>query len=151
MVKVTVEENGQTEAKLDGEFVLAATFEKIEGGAQILIAGVGGIQPKDFMIMLGQIVVEVTKRHLEDPKLRELTYIYLLEKVTEALKRQFWKRREEKEMRTDAFIPENANEETLMLQGRINALAAVLAYTKGEAISKKLVKAIVGIEPEEDV
>ena len=44
-------------------------------------------------------------------------------------------------MRTDAFIPENANEETLMLQGRINALAAVLAYTKGEAISKELVKA----------
>ena len=87
MVKVTVEENGQTEAKLDGEFVLAATFEKIDGGAQILIAGVGGIQPKDFMIMLGQIVVEVTKRHLEDPKLRELTYIYLLEKVTEALKK----------------------------------------------------------------
>ena len=74
MVKVTVEENGQTEAKLDGEFVLAATFEKIEGGAQILIAGVGGIQPKDFMIMLGQIVVE-------------LTYIYLLEKVTEVLKK----------------------------------------------------------------
>ena len=30
MVKVTVEENGQTEAKLGGEFVLAATFEKIE-------------------------------------------------------------------------------------------------------------------------
>ena len=58
MVKVIVEENGQTEAKLDGEFVLAATFEKIEGGAQILIAGVGGIQPKDFMIMLGRIVVE---------------------------------------------------------------------------------------------
>lgn len=28
MVKVTVEENGQTEAKLDGEFVLAATFRK---------------------------------------------------------------------------------------------------------------------------
>ena len=54
-------------------------------------------------------------------------------------------------MRTDAFIPENANEETLMLQGRINAMAAVLAYTKGKAISKELVKAIVGIEPEEDV
>ena len=54
-------------------------------------------------------------------------------------------------MRTDAFIPENANEETLMLQGRINALATVLAYTKGEVISKELVKAIVGIEPEEDV
>ena len=54
-------------------------------------------------------------------------------------------------MRTDAFIPENANEETLMLQGRINALAAVLAYTNGEAISKELVKVIVGIEPEEDV
>lgn len=150
MAKVTVEENGQTEAKLDGEFVLAATFEKIEGGAQILIAGVGGIQPKDFMIMLGQIVVEVTKRHLEDPKLRELTYIYLLEKVTEVLKKDS-SGREENEMRTDAFIPENANEETLMLQGRINALAAVLAYTKGEAISKELVKAIVGIEPEEDV
>ena len=32
-----------------------------------------------------------------------------------------------------------------------SALAAVLAYTKGEAISKELVKAIVGIEPEEDV
>ena len=47
MVKVIVEENGQTEAKLDGEFVLAATFEKIEGGAQILIAGVGDIHPKD--------------------------------------------------------------------------------------------------------
>ena len=37
MVKVTVEENGQTEAKLDGEFVLAATFEKIESGAQMVI------------------------------------------------------------------------------------------------------------------
>lgn len=87
MVKVIVEENGQTEAKLDGEFVLAATFEKIEGGAQILIAGGGDIHPKDFMIMLGRIVVEVTKRHLEDPKLRELAYIHLLRKVTEALKK----------------------------------------------------------------
>lgn len=86
MVKVTVEENGQTEAKLNGEFVLAATFEKIEDGDQILIAGVGGIQPKDFMVMLGQIVVEVTKRHLEDPKLRELAYIWILNKVGEALK-----------------------------------------------------------------
>lgn len=52
-----------------------------------MIAGVGGIQPKDFMIMLGQIGVEVTKRHLEDPKIRELAYIYLLEKVTETLKK----------------------------------------------------------------
>ena len=87
MVKVIVEENGQTEAKLDGEFVLAATFEKIEGGAQILIAGVGDIHPKDFMIMLGRIVVEVTMRHLEDPKLREFTYIHLLGEVTKALKK----------------------------------------------------------------
>ena len=77
MVKVTVEENGQTEAKLGGEFVLAATFEKIEDRAQILIAGVGDIAPKDFMVMLGQIVVEVTKRHLEDPKLRELSLIHI--------------------------------------------------------------------------
>lgn len=54
-------------------------------------------------------------------------------------------------MKTDVFIPENANEEALMLQGRLNALAAVLAYTKGEEISKELVKAIVGIEPEEEM
>ena len=32
-------------------------------------------------------MVEVTKRHLEDPKIRELAYIYLLEKVTETLKK----------------------------------------------------------------
>lgn len=61
-----------------------------------MIAGVGDIHPKDFMIMLGRIVVEVTMRHLEDPKLREFTYIHLLGEVTKALKRQFWKRREEK-------------------------------------------------------
>ena len=51
----------------------------------------------------------------------------------------------------DAVTPLLGSHVTMMLQGRINALAAVPAYTKGEAISKELVKAIVGIEPEEDV
>ena len=53
-------------------------------------------------------------------------------------------------MKTDIYIPENASDEAAMLMGRVNALAAVMACTKSKKIRKEIVKAVIGIEPEED-